>query len=344
MILLTGITGNIGGATARALLARGVRFRALVRDAQKAAAWAERGVELVVGNLEDAASITRALAGVDRALLVLPNGEPQEQLELAFIRTAREAGLPWLIKLSSPEAVRGTTSPIPLAHLAAEDALKASGMKWTLVRPSFYMQNFRGSIKAARETGKLSMPMGRGTVALTDNQEAGEFIAQVLTDVDSARHQGQCYDITGPDPVMDFEGIARVIGEVIGKPVSYPEGLSGSDPTVPSQPVALGCRGAPVRRDCQRRHAGASHRDLSGDHGTTGTFVPRVLADPGCVLRRHCAGRRPALRLAYRIGDRLAHRHMLTAHQPRCGPSSAPRQRLGEAMVIFRTFRLGGGQ
>lgn len=221
MILLTGITGNIGGATARALLARGVRFRALVRDAQKAAAWAERGVELVVGNLEDAASITRALAGVDRALLVLPNGEPQEQLELAFIRTAREAGLPWLIKLSSPEAVRGTTSPIPLAHLAAEDALKASGMKWTLVRPSFYMQNFRGSIKAARETGKLSMPMGRGTVALTDNQEAGEFIAHVLTDVDSARHQGQCYDITGPDPVMDFEGIARVIGEVIGKPVSY---------------------------------------------------------------------------------------------------------------------------
>ena len=221
MILLTGITGNIGGATARALLARGVRFRALVRDAQKAAAWAERGVELVVGNLEDAASITRALAGVDRALLGLPNGEPQEQLELAFIRTAREAGVPWLIKLSSPEAVRGTTSPIPLAHLAAEDALKASGMKWTLVRPSFYMQNFRGSIKAARETGKLSMPMGRGTVALTDNQEAGEFIAQVLTDVDSARHQGQCYDITGPDPVMDFEGIARVIGEVIGKPVSY---------------------------------------------------------------------------------------------------------------------------
>jgi uncharacterized protein YbjT (DUF2867 family) len=83
------------------------------------------------------------------------------------------------------------------------------------------MQNLRGSIKAARETGQLSMPMGRGTVALTDNQEAGEFIAHVLTDADSARHQSQCYDITGPDPAMDFEGIAHVIGEVIGKPVSY---------------------------------------------------------------------------------------------------------------------------
>ena len=55
MILLTGITGNIGGATARALLAKGVKFRALVRDAAKAATWAEQGVELVRADLEDAA-------------------------------------------------------------------------------------------------------------------------------------------------------------------------------------------------------------------------------------------------------------------------------------------------
>lgn len=221
MILLTGITGNIGGATARALLAKGVRFRALVRDTAKAAAWVEQGVELMQGDLEDSASLKRALQGIDRALLVLPNGETQERLETAFVRTAKEFGLPWIIKLSSPEAVRGTTSPIPLAHIAAEDAIMASGMKWTFVRPSFYMQNFRGSVKSARATGKLSMPMGNGTVALTDNQDAGAFIAHVLTDPNSAQHHGQCYDITGPDPVMTFHDVARTIGEVIGQPVVY---------------------------------------------------------------------------------------------------------------------------
>jgi uncharacterized protein YbjT (DUF2867 family) len=221
MILLTGITGNIGGATARALLAQGVRFRALVRDLAKAAAWADQGVELVQGDFDDAQSIRRALSGVDRALLVLPNGETQERLELSFIRTAREAGLPWIIKLSSPEAVRGTTSPIPLAHIAAEDAIMASGMKWTFVRPSFYMQNFRGSVKAAKATGKLSMPMGNGTIAVTDNNDAGQFIAHVLTDADTGRHHGQCYDITGPDPVMTFHDVAKLIGEVIGQPVVY---------------------------------------------------------------------------------------------------------------------------
>jgi len=221
MILLTGITGNIGSATARALLAKGVRFRALVRDPGKAAAWADQGVELVQGDLEDAASVSRALAGVDRALLVLPNGEFQERLELAFVRTAKEAGLPWIVKLSSPEAVRGTTSPIPLAHIAAEDAIMASGMQWTFVRPSFYMQNFRGSVKAARATGKLSMPMGAGTIAVTDNNDAGDFIAHVLTDADPALHHAQCYDITGPDPVMTFHDVARAIGEAIGQPVVY---------------------------------------------------------------------------------------------------------------------------
>lgn len=221
MILLTGITGNVGGATARELLAKGVRFRALTRDIVKAAGWAERGVELVQGELENADAVKRALAGVDRALLVMPNGEQQEPAELAFVRAAKSVGLPWILKLSSPEAVRGTTSPIPLAHIAAEDAIMASGMKWTFVRPSFFMQNFRGSVKAARATGKLSMPMGKGTIAVTDNNDAGAFIAHVLTDANSARHHGQCYDITGPDPVMTFDDVAGTLGEVIGQPVVY---------------------------------------------------------------------------------------------------------------------------
>jgi uncharacterized protein YbjT (DUF2867 family) len=221
MILLTGITGNIGSATATYLLEKGVKFRALTRDLAKAASWAERGVELVQGDLENTDAVKRALAGVDRALLVMPNGEHQARAELAFIRAAKEAGLPWILKLSSPEAVRGTTSPIPLAHIAAEDAIMASGMKWTLIRPSFFMQNFRGAVKGARATGKLSMPMGNGTIAVTDNQDAGAFIAHVLTDADAARHHGQCYDITGPDQVMTFHDVARILSEVIGQPVVY---------------------------------------------------------------------------------------------------------------------------
>ncbi len=154
-------------------------------------------------------------------MLILPNGEDQEALEACFIKTAKEAGLPWILKLSSPEAVRGTTSPIPLAHIAGEDAIMASGMNWTFVRPSFFMQNFRSSLAAARSGGKLSMPMGKGDVVVTDTVDAGAFIAHVLTTEDSTPHYGQYYDITGPDAVLTFQDIANVIGEVIGAEVEY---------------------------------------------------------------------------------------------------------------------------
>ncbi len=72
MFLVTGITGKVGGATARHLLAHGKTVRALVRDRAKAAIWAEQGVELVDGDWDDAAVIGRALKGVDGAFVMLP--------------------------------------------------------------------------------------------------------------------------------------------------------------------------------------------------------------------------------------------------------------------------------
>ena len=72
MFLVMGITGKVGGATARHLLAQGKKVRALVRDRAKAASWTDQGVELVDGDWNDAAAIERALKGVDGAFVMLP--------------------------------------------------------------------------------------------------------------------------------------------------------------------------------------------------------------------------------------------------------------------------------
>src|ERR1700683_2277246 len=72
MFLVMGITGKVGGATARHLLAQGKKVRALVRDREKAAIWADQGVELVDGDWNDAAPIERALDGVEGAFVMLP--------------------------------------------------------------------------------------------------------------------------------------------------------------------------------------------------------------------------------------------------------------------------------
>src|SRR5216683_739616 len=74
MFLVMGVTGKVGGATARHLLAHGKRVRALVRSREKAADWMDQGVELVDGDWNDTAAIERALDGVDGAFVMLPAG------------------------------------------------------------------------------------------------------------------------------------------------------------------------------------------------------------------------------------------------------------------------------
>ena len=218
MILLTGITGKTGGATAEALLNRNMPIRAIARDKEKAAPWAARGVEIVEGDLSDSALVESAMEGCNQAVLILPNGLEQEALELAFVDSAVKSGIRHFVKLSSPEAVKGTTSPIPLVHIAVEDTIRASGMNYTLVRPHFFMQNLINYGAAAKETGQISLPMGAGNVAPTDCKDTGEFIAEIIAG--GEKHYGQSYDISGPE-LLDFNQIAAVFGDVLGKEVVY---------------------------------------------------------------------------------------------------------------------------
>jgi len=76
MYLVMGITGKVGGATARHLLKQGKQVRALVRNREKAAKWADQGVELVDGDWNDATAIAAALKGVEGAFVMLPTGLP----------------------------------------------------------------------------------------------------------------------------------------------------------------------------------------------------------------------------------------------------------------------------
>ena len=119
MILLTGVTGKTGGATLKALLGKGVPLRAIVRNPEKAAALKDAGVDLVVGDATDRAVVDAALRGVERALMVMPNGEGQLGFEKQFIDAAKAAGVQQLVKMSSMEAVADARAPIPKVHWQA---------------------------------------------------------------------------------------------------------------------------------------------------------------------------------------------------------------------------------
>lgn len=217
MILLTGATGKTGGETAKVLLAQGVKIRALVRSPEKAAALKAAGAELVAGDVSDAAALAKALAGVERALLILPNGEHQLALEKQFTDAAKQAGVKHLVKMSSMEAVADAKSPIPRAHWASEEYIRASGLAWTMIKPNFFMQNllaFAGSIK---EQGKFFLPMGEGQTVMIDARDIGAVAAAVLS---GDGHAGQSYQVTGPE-VLGFADVADRFTKVLGRKIEY---------------------------------------------------------------------------------------------------------------------------
>lgn len=224
MILLTGATGKTGGETAKALLAKGVKARVLVRDPAKAAALQAAGMEIAVGDVADPASVSKALAGVTRFLILLPNSQHQAELEMRLVDLAKQAGVRHVVKMSSMEAVANAQTPIPKGHWAVEEYIRKSGLAWTMLKPNFFMQNFLASAKSIKENKSFSLPMGNGSTAMADARDIGAVGAEVLS---GAGHEGKSYEITGPE-LLTFHQAAERFSEVLGTKITY----------IPADPVA----------------------------------------------------------------------------------------------------------
>jgi uncharacterized protein YbjT (DUF2867 family) len=218
MILITGATGRTGGQAARDLAARGVPVRALVRDATKAAPLAAAGVELAVGDAGDAASVRAALRGVSKVAVIFPNGERQLELEKRVVDLAAEAGVVHIVKISSMESLPTAHNPTHRMHWDSETHIRASGVPWTMVRPSFYMQNFLANAYTIKTEGRFYYPFGdQGAATLSDSRDAGAFAAQCLA---TPGHEGQSYDVTSPDK-LGFHEIADTFSRELGRKVEY---------------------------------------------------------------------------------------------------------------------------
>jgi len=217
MILLTGATGKTGGETAKQLAEKGASLRALVRDEAKAADLKAAGVELMVGDITDADTVSRALDGAEKAFMLLPNGEHQLAQEKQFTDLAVAAGVKHLVKMSSMEAVAAAETPIPQAHWASEEYIRASGLDWTMIKPNFFMQNLLTSAGTIKGQRKFFLPMGNGTTGMADISDIGAVCAEVLS---GEGHAGQSYEITGPE-VLTFYDVADRFSEVLGEKVEY---------------------------------------------------------------------------------------------------------------------------
>lgn len=225
MYAIAGVTGHTGSVAADTLLAQGVRVRVIVRDAAKGAAWAAKGAEVAVAELEDTAALTAAFTGVAGAFVLLPPQrtiasptplEHNREVSTAIAAAVRAARLPHVVLLSSIGAQHETgTGPIQALHRAERD-LVATGAAVTAVRPAYFQENWGSALGGlAQGVVPTFIPAGFRYPQVA-TRDIGRVVATAL--VEGGAPGLQVIELAGP---RDYSGddVAAALDKLTGKPV-----------------------------------------------------------------------------------------------------------------------------
>lgn len=218
MILVIGGTGRIGSRVVQQLADLGLPLRVLARRPEAALAL-PGGVEAAPGDLDQPDSLPAAFAGISSVFLLTTQSPRQEAQERAAIAAARAAGVAHVVKVSAGDAATALDSPTPVgrAHAAAEAALKASGLLWTILRPSAFMQvALEPLLDGARDSGRLLLPLGKARVAFINVDDIARAAVWALTHPQAAA--SRTLVLTGPE-ALGLPELARLASQAVGRPV-----------------------------------------------------------------------------------------------------------------------------
>ncbi|MBV7517398.1 NmrA family NAD(P)-binding protein [Ensifer sp. ENS12] len=218
-LLVTGATGQLGKLVLDQLLGSGVeptRIIATSRDSAKLADYTAKGVQARVADFDDPASLDKAFAGADRILIISTDAldQPGKRLKqhLAAVAAAKKAGAKHILYTSMPSP---ETSVIPFApdHLGTENAIKATGIPYTILRNGWYMENLFMALPHALETGQWYSSSGEGRLAHIARADAARAAAAALA---SAVNESRTYTLTGGE-LRSTDEIAALVAKATGK-------------------------------------------------------------------------------------------------------------------------------
>jgi NAD(P)H dehydrogenase (quinone) len=218
MIVITGATGALNGATVEHLLKRvpAEQIGVSVREVTKAQHFADRGVRVRLGSYEDPAALRHSFEGAEQVLLVSTNDPHADAAALhkVGIEAAVEAGAQRILYTSHQAASPDSLFAAAPGHAATEQLLADSGAAWTALRNGFYAHSLAWLLGPWRETGMIAAPAD-GPVSWTDRADAAEAAAVILT-------ADQPFDglvtLTARRAVT-FEDIAACASDVTGRAV-----------------------------------------------------------------------------------------------------------------------------
>lgn len=277
-IAVTGASGQLGRKVVEALLRREAGpIVAIVRDPSKVADLAEQGVEVRQASYDDAESYDRALAGVDRLLLVSGTDFGSRVAQhTTVIRAAERAGVQLIAYTSIP---RATDNPMGLAqeHRGTEAVLAESAVPHTLLRNGWYWENYLDRATSAVEAGVFYGSGGDGVISAATRADYAEAAAVVLS---TDEHAGQVYELGG-DEVITYSDLAQVISQISGTPVRYQD-VSEADYAQALQQVGLP---APVAEILANADTGIRNGLLHVDSGDLAKLLGRPATPSADVFR-----------------------------------------------------------
>jgi uncharacterized protein YbjT (DUF2867 family) len=220
MIAVFGATGNTGRATVKELLALGESPLCIVRNSDKAREVLGEDARTALADVTDRAAMQQALKGVKSVFVVTGHNPQADEQQINILEAAKAAGVTYFVKVSGGKAIVGPNaeSVVGRGHHAVEEAVKRSGLRWTILRPGLFMQNTFGQAVSIKTDGKMVMPFPKDLpLAFIDVRDTGALGARVL--LDPGKHAGKVYEFTGV--LTNLEEFAKVFSQVLGKPVTF---------------------------------------------------------------------------------------------------------------------------
>lgn len=213
-VAVTGSTGAVGRMVAHSLAELGVPLRLLVRDRSRAPTLPGTSVRRVSYGQEELAK--EALRGV-KTLFMVSGAESADRLEQhrSFVDSAAAAGVQHVVYTSFVGAAPDATFTLARDHFYTEQHIRKSGMAWTFLRDSFYLdilEHFVG------DDGVLRGPAGRGRCAFVARSDVARVAVEIL--LKPWVHADKTYDLTGRE-ALGMTQVAETISRVRGRPVTY---------------------------------------------------------------------------------------------------------------------------
>ncbi len=223
MFAITGITGNVGGEVARALLAANRPVRAVVRNPAKCAAWERVGCEIAIADIDDADALAAAFRGAEGVFIMIPPnfdpapGFPEARATAAVLDSALERARPERVVYLSTIGAQATRSNLLTQHTIIEQALRQLSIPITFLRPGWFMENSLWDIAPAREQGVIPsflQPLDK-PVPMVATADIGGVAAELLQEKWSGH---RVVELEGPRRVTPNE-IAIAFAKILGRDV-----------------------------------------------------------------------------------------------------------------------------